>query len=334
MNIEFNANYFTGIQNTSKASLFRSISIYTLIALFLTACGGDPFEERGDYDLYTQLVDVPNPEITSDPMSGRLFAPSSDGGDSIISGEHGLLVFTPGFGADYSWYREYGEHLSSHGFIVLLMSFSGAGFNLEADHPYQARQIGYAIDHALTLIPNSIDEDKIAVGGHSFGGKIAFFTATMDSRISAVLAMDPSNAGGAPCFISPDTCGNFPVAPNPTRGEVGLLEPLETASLIMRAEPDLLGNPDEEFNASHFFYGYDGNGLYAVNSPAIYFDMGDTPHNSWVPTLFREVPTVAKRTMLAFLKKHFSGENTDRYLTGSKVRADISAGIITAVDSR
>lgn len=312
----------------------RTLVLITMCGFFIGCAGEDSLEQPGDFEIYTELVDVPNPESVDEPMRGRVFAPSTDGGSSIAGEDLGVVIFTPGFGADYSWYREYAEHFASHGYLTLMMSFSGAGFDLEADHPYQARQISYAIDFLSAEYADVVSAENIAAGGHSFGAKIAFYAAVLDSRINVVMALDPSNAGGAPCFISAETCANFPVAPNPARNAPGIIADLEVASFIMRAEPDPLANPDEEFNARYFFYGYDGEGQFAVNSPALYYDMGEITHNSWLPNLFRKVPTIAKRTMLAFLKQYFDQRNMDRYLTGSVIRADINAGDVVAIDHR
>ncbi len=65
--------------------------------------------------------------------------------------------------------------------------------------------------------------------------------------------MDPVNSGGAPCFIAPNWCDAYPVAPNPERDQTGVLGNVKAASLIFRSKPDPTTNPDAEFNAKLFY---------------------------------------------------------------------------------
>jgi pimeloyl-ACP methyl ester carboxylesterase len=210
-----------------------------------------------------------------------------------------------------------------------------AGF--DGNHDYLARQTTYAVDYAVAcggLLEGHIDPSKIAAAGHSLGGKIAFYAAAIDPRISVVMAMDPSNGGGPPCFVSEEWCNAYPVAPNVHTGAIGMLDEVAAASFIMRAAPDTF-NPDPQSNAEHFFYGLDGQGLHGVRPPALYFDMGPSGHASW---LFLgknlNVPRISGRTMVAWLKSHFHGASLDAYFTGEIVQEDIDAGYIVSVETR
>jgi pimeloyl-ACP methyl ester carboxylesterase len=309
---------------------------FLLVPLLTTGCqtATDPLEKPGPYDVYTQVISVTNPEDPAQPIPAKIFAPSDDGGASIADGPFELVVFMPGFGANYSSYYAMTSHLATHGAIVIGMNFVVA-LGLDGKHDYLARQTTYVIDYALSgdgPLAGHVDSSKIATAGHSLGGKISFYAAAIDPRISVVMALDPSNSGGPPCAISADWCNAYPVAPNVVTGDIGLLDGVNAASFIMRAAPDALFNPDEQSNAEHFFYGLDGTGLHGVKSPALYFDVGSAGHISWL--LNANIIRISKRTLVAWLKACFHGESLDPYFSGAVIQKDIDAGYVVAVASR
>lgn len=310
--------------------------LWLALSLALVACGTDPLELPGSYGVFrSELFDVPNPEVPDEPIRARIHAPSADGGLSVDEGPFPMVLFMPGFGATLDAYDMYASHLASHGFIVASMDFRLPG-GVDGRHDYLARQALYVIDHALgsaSPVWGHVDASKIATAGHSLGGKIAFYAAALDSRIEVVMALDPSNGGGPPCFISPEWCNAYPVAPNVETGAIGLLDQVDAASFIMRAAPDAF-NPDPQSNAEHFFFGLDGQGAHAVGPPALYFDVGAAGHASWLYLGNPEVPRITRRTLVAWLRKHFQCEPLEAYFTGEIVQRDVAAGIIVAVETR
>jgi pimeloyl-ACP methyl ester carboxylesterase len=313
------------------------ICLFLMVLALSVGCGNDPFEKPGKYAVYASGdFCIANPEEPTAPIRAKVFAPSADEGNTIAKGSFELVVLMPGFGASIDLYDLYARHLASHGSAVIGMDFvQTIGF--DGHHDYLARQTTYVIDYALDCggpLSGHVDASKIAAAGHSLGGKIAFYAAAIDQRIAVVMAMDPSNGGGPPCFISEEWCNAYPVAPNVETGAVGLLDWVNAASFIMRAAPDAL-NPDDQSNAEHFFYGLDGLGAHGVKAPALYFDMGESGHASW---LFLgknlHVPRITARTMVAWLKAYFHGWSLEEYFTGKVVQKDIDAGYIAAVDER
>ncbi len=297
----------------------------------------DPLENRGPYDVHISSVSIPNPENPDKPLSGKVYFPSQDTGTSRANGDYKLILLTPGFSTSFTLYERFARHFVSHGFVVLGFDFVPSAISTDGEHDYKARQVSYAIDFALSTaseISDYIDPANIGLAGHSMGAKVGFYAASIDQRISAIAAMDPSNAGGPPCFISPSNCAAYPVAPNPTREAIGVLNNIQTASLIIRSSPDPLFNPAEEFNASWFFYGYDGNSLYAVASPAVYIDMGKTSHAAYVPLISRPIAAFLKRTMTAWFMTHLQGEPMQEYYDGEIIQADIDKRLILSVDYR
>ena len=107
---------------------------------------------------------------------------------------------------------------------------------------------------------------------------------------------------------------------------------MNAASFIMGTAPDPLYNPDEQSNAKYFFIGLDGQGLHAVKSPALYFDMGTISHLAWLsnPVIQR----ITRRTLAAWVKEYLEGEDMEAYLTGSIAEADVTAGLIQAIQTR
>jgi len=326
------------------SSFIASIVLASLLFGNLSGCAkdlpinaADPLENRGAYDIYVSDVSIPNPENSDKPISGKYYFPSLDGGESRAEENYKLILLTPGFSASFTLYQRFAMHLSSHGFVVLGFDFIPSANSLDGEHDYKARQVSYAVDYMLSEengLAEYIDPLDVGLAGHSMGAKVGFYAASLDDRINVIAAMDPVNAGGPPCFISPSNCAAYPVAPNPDRETIGVLENAHVASLILRSAPDPLVNPANEFNASWFFHGYDDNGLYAVPAPAVYIDMGKTSHAAYIPLLSRPVAAFLKRTMTAWFMTHLRGEIMDRYYDGDIIQADIDKGRILSVEYR
>ncbi len=305
---------------------------------FITGCqpivldATDPLEKSGGYAVSKRIADFDTATSGSN-VPARIYSPiGSFANDSL-----GLVILLPGFSAHYYDYEVYANHLASHGYVVIGMDYVETSADTSLGmHPDKATQASEAINYALNSSDVSalIDSNKIAVMGHSLGGKIAFYAAALDSRIKVVIAMDPSNAGGPPCTISPDNCANYPVAANPGRGFTGVVKDIQAASLIFRSQPDGLTNPSEEFNAYYFYYGSDGNGTNGTPSISTYINMGSAAHASYLPTLVSYVPTIVKRDAVAWLQTIFNGTDNSTYFSGAKMQTDISAGRVVGYASR
>jgi pimeloyl-ACP methyl ester carboxylesterase len=262
-----------------------------------------------------------------------------------------VVIFSPGFSASYSFYQAYFTHLASHGYAVLAMNTLGSAIAFDSQHDDKASQILAALDYVIAperSWSDQLDDTRIATAGHSMGAKLAFYAASLDARISVVLALDPVNAGGPPCFIAPDDCRRYPVAANPESGQLGKLAALQAASLILRSEPDKSTNPDPQFNAQWFFLGLDGQGEQAVPSPALYVDMGAVRHADYLTLLTTDsnAPThrLAKGYMLAWLQQEFEQQQFEQppleqqdyedYFSGATAQGHIDAGYIVSSQRR
>ena len=301
------------------------IGLLGLAAFFSPSAHGDPLEENGDYGIYRKELSIPNPH--SDSIKGEITAPSLDGGWTIADGSHPLVVILPGFQTTYKRYDDYTTHLASHGFMVLGMDFPKSGILRKADHERNAKEVIVAIDYILhpsNGIERYIESDSLAAMGHSIGGKLSFYAASMDSRIRAVVALDPQNSGGPPCFISPKGCHKFPVAPNPKTGQVGVIHKSNARALIFRAPPDRIINPESQFNAEHFWRGLTTGGYY--------LDFPSTGHMAWLRS--DNIKRISKRSMLAFLMEEFFDHDMTEYFSGSIMQRDVDLGTLKKVGKK
>ena len=86
-------------------------------------------------------------------------------------------------------YVSYAQHLATWGFVVVLTDYAGG--SLFPNHTTLATDVPTVIDWALAQTALAIEPQQIALAGHSLGGKISVYAATLDPRIKAVVAWDP-----------------------------------------------------------------------------------------------------------------------------------------------
>lgn len=231
-----------------------------------SSVAGDP-AVYAPYQVIATDVTVPHP-IGDDGQSapGTLYAPSNDGKVPLL-GQFPLVVVMPGFSVGYDAYASYSRAFAKAGFMVLGVNTAPI-VAATSNHQQEAYRAIAAIDWALsdaTVAPR-VDPTKIAIAGHSKGGKVAFFAASLDARIDLVIGWDPSNAGGAPCFLDPVGCNAQPVAPNCNTANgagTGVLQGMHAESWIVGVPPDATTNPEAAHNSLNFYRG--------APSPATFF---------------------------------------------------------------
>jgi pimeloyl-ACP methyl ester carboxylesterase len=112
------------------------------------------------------------------------------------------VVFSPGFLFTGSAYRSWGELLASHGMATALVSYAYSLFN--PDHRVLVADLLFILD---TLPAEAqrygvrLDLSRVALVGHSLGGKLSFLAAA-ERPVQAVVGLDPVD-GGAPGVIDP-----------------------------------------------------------------------------------------------------------------------------------
>lgn len=222
------------------------------------------------------------------------------------TGPFPLVLVLPGFTQSHTAYATFSQHFASHGFAALGVD-TRAGTTV-AVHDKEAYEVVQTIDWVLSgksPLGAKIDATKIAVAGHSKGGKVAFFAAALDPRIDLVIGWDPSNSGGGPCAFDPN-CNALPVAPNCAVNDPGLERFMHAETLVIGAPPDPLFNPDENANAKHFYRG--------APSPAAYVLL-NASHASWADGLNPDVIRISKYVHIARLLSRFGNvSGLDAYL--------------------
>ncbi|MGD9675698.1 MAG: alpha/beta hydrolase family protein [Candidatus Bipolaricaulia bacterium] len=121
-----------------------------------------------------------------------------------------LILFHHGFLLRGDLYRSYGEHLASHGFVVVLPTLRMALFGI--GHAVLAADVRYVLDSCLALDadPSSalhglIDETAVGASGHSLGGKLALLEAATDPRVRAIAVLDPVDVAGPGQSSTPES---------------------------------------------------------------------------------------------------------------------------------
>lgn len=264
--------------------------------------GAYTFDPVGDgaYDTIVQNLQVDNPTAGRGVIPVSIFAPSTDG-TTAAAGSYPLVLFFPGFGTSHTSYTHFTRKLASHGFIVIGASFPNTGFLDPAHHDLNALEGDAVISWALTTGPYAdlIDATKIATMGHSQGGKIAFYVATLDPRVDMVIGLDPQNGGGPPCAVAGTVganCNAWPVAPNCRANDSGLESNLHAETLVFAAEDKLI-TPDAHLRAIHFYRG--------APSVAHLVHMPSVGHASWVTDT--ATSQVTRRVATSLLLTRFGG---------------------------
>lgn len=142
--------------------------------------GTDPAGD-GPSSVTTTTASIPG-NGSGRTLSATVYAPQG-------AGPHPLVVMSPGFQMQRTQYASYGKHLATWGFVVVLTDYAESGFSI--DHARIAGDVPKVIDWALAQTALAVDAQRIATAGHSLGGKISVFAATLDTRIKAVVAWDP-----------------------------------------------------------------------------------------------------------------------------------------------
>lgn len=327
----------------------QTITVFTLKLLLiivalplLYACSGeDYYEKSGPYTFALSNTKLPNAPFISEqtidkvtkPIPLTLFHPKPHNGQPLL-GEN-LIIILPASDLNRYFYLPLAWHLASHGHTVAAINLP-FNLSLNGKHDWLAETVSNMIDQLILNeeSPIELEINQITVIGHGLGGKIAFFAATQDNRIQRVAAIDPTNNGEAPCFVSQHWCRAYPVAPIPGTNHLGLLTQTQSESLIFRSDPDIFFTSEPEFNASVFFYGTDGIGSDAVPSPATYIDAGANLHLSWLPIFGSELNRVTFRTLAAWLDVELSQAELDSYLVGTIMQEEIQRGTVRLVEQR
>jgi hypothetical protein len=145
-----------------------------------TSAGTDPAND-GPSQVTTTTAMIPG-AAANRTLPATVFAPVDGVGRPLV-------IVSPGFQMARAQYASYAKHLVTWGFVAVLVDYADTGFF--ADHAKLAADVPAVIDWAIAQPALAIDAQKIAAAGHSLGGKMSVFAASLDTRIRAVVAWDP-----------------------------------------------------------------------------------------------------------------------------------------------
>ncbi len=261
----------------------------------------------------------------------RVYYPSADGGATVddSAGPCPVVIFGPGFSAPMSLYFSYGEHLATHGFVVVFRN--SYVISHQALSVTTSALIDWAEDAAQdagSVFFGKLDPAAVGTSGHSMGGKIAFLAAHDDARVVAAGTLDPVDTSPLPGPAYPS------VTPE--------LMPAVTIPTLMLGGSD--GGPCAPANDNyHEYFTY-------ANAPAVEIRIERSGHVTFcdLPDAIIDIagiicPTggaedyeliraLSRRYLTAFFKFRLGGESDyDYYLTGGGIMIDVNAGLV-AVD--
>jgi dienelactone hydrolase len=145
---------------------------------------------------------------------GRVWYPTT-------AGSYGIVAVSPGFTASASTMYFWGERLSSHGFVVIVIET-----NSTLDQPAsRATQLTSALNYLVTqggrsssALYGKVDGNRRAVAGHSMGGGGTLIAAANNPSLKAAIPMAPWNSSSlsfrnitVPTFIF--ACQSDAIAP-------------------------------------------------------------------------------------------------------------------------
>ena len=115
-----------------------------------------------------------------------------------------IVLLTPGWRSIVAFSTSLAEDLASHGYVVLATQTDVAA---EWSHPKSTTEdrnkrfallthvLDFAQTPSLAAVVGPVDVHRIAVGGHSYAGTIAFDASITDRRISVMIDIDGSARG-------------------------------------------------------------------------------------------------------------------------------------------
>lgn len=154
----------------------------------------------GDATVTTASASIPG-ATQGRTLQATVFTPSSPG-------PRPLVVVSPGFQMARAQYTSYARHLATWGFVVVLTDYAGG--SLFPNHTTLATDVPKVVDWAIAQTTLAIDPQKIALAGHSLGGKISVYAASLDARVKAVVAWDPVDSNSP--SVAPEMMANLTAA--------------------------------------------------------------------------------------------------------------------------
>ena len=247
-----------------------------------------------------------------------------------------LVVFTHGFSAIPEAYKSYGERLASWGMVVVMPKLP-ASFVSPTPHRVLAEYLTAVMDWATGeanepggVLEGRVDATRIALSGHSMGGKLSLLVATTDPRVDAVFGIDPVDSGppgGGEDVdwpsVTPERMGNITVP----LALVGETVDSGTGGSLSCAPAD------QNFQQYYAF----------ATSPVVELEILGADHVSFLDSCDElcsafcakgtDDPPVTlaltQKYLVAFLRQQLFGEEGYRaWLVGEEAQSDVDSGLV------
>lgn len=318
-----------------------------LLLLFLLSCGKTPsLTEVGGagQDLNARAICAQDPgvegkrrtahfdlmvSVSGDGarMQVTVFGPSDDGVDLAAGAP--LVLFAPAAGVPRTQYYDYAYRMANHGLAVVLLSARQE--DKHTQYFQDASNLLSWLDAPSGLdserVSGRIDVRRAGAAGHGLGGKIAFLLAESDSRIRAVLGIDPVNTLGGD-INNPSALPGLGLLRG--RARTGLLGETRSADLMNSCAPS-------NQNYLEFFDN--------LPAPAFAITFPTAGHMDFVDDLAtcgdacgrcgpgaqdkQAVHQLAVKLSAAFFQTYLYGcKLTESYLTGSEFLRDQATGLV------
>ncbi|GHC72477.1 lipase [Nocardiopsis terrae] len=183
-------SWLSGI--AAKSALVIGLSLFGAGAVVAPAQAANP-HERGP-DPTERSVTASRGHLDTDTTSVSSFV-SGFGGGTIYhptntdEGTYGGVVIAPGYTASSTSMSWYGHRIASQGFVVFTIDT-----NTRYDQPdSRGRQLDSALDYLVDRsdVRGMVDEDRLAVMGHSMGGGGTLAIAEDRPELRAAIPLTP-----------------------------------------------------------------------------------------------------------------------------------------------
>ncbi len=264
----------------------------------------------------------------SHPLEITLVLPE-DSGDGPVP----LVLFNHGFMLRGQDYLSYGVHLGSHGLAVALPTYPMSP--LSADHRVLAAQVLFVAEHLVEqartgFLSGLVDPERLALVGHSLGGKLSLLVASGHPSVAAVAALDPVD-GGAPGVVDEQ---RFPRVVPEAMAEV------RVPVLLLGAELGgqvgwLHACAPVESNYQRFFDAATAPAIEVTQMGAGHMQYLDDPEGNWASSVCAggsvpsaDVRRAAQGYLTAFFLAHLCGSQEALLWLGQRLSADEEQGRI------
>ncbi|KAK4407391.1 Chlorophyllase-1 [Sesamum angolense] len=252
-------------------------------------------------------------DASSPPAELLIIAPEAEG-------NYPVLLFCHGYCTKNSWYSQLLQHVSSHGYIVVAPQFYQCLLISLNDEIKIAAKVANWLPAGLAVsLPQNVKPDlsRLALMGHSRGGKVAFALALgyapTSLNFKALLGLDPVCRLSQPGWVEPDILSYVPHSFHLSIpiGIIGTGLSNQTKGIIPPLAPD-------GFNHSEFFNESKPPCCYFLTKDYGHCDMLNDPNVALASLVCKSGKDSKEKMrrgvggiMVAFLKAYLGGECED-----------------------